>query len=233
MIITRGFTADLEIREDQRQIVGLAVPYGVQIRVGRYFETFRPGAFADADPAPLTATHPGSQSELPIGVSVELRDQPDGLHGVWRVSKTELGDEVLELIRDGAVSGCRSASSRSPTGGTRPQPSREGARRTRSRRRCPPARLPRGQDRRATGRSGHHRATAAPRPNEITVTLARPCLGCGVKISSGSRCDNCAQAKAKTAERGYGARWQQLARQAIRQHPGAPTAAPPGAKTTR
>jgi len=118
MIITRGFTADLEIREDQRQIVGLAVPYGVQIRVGRYFETFRPGAFADADPAPLTATHPGSQSELPIGVSVELRDQPDGLHGVWRVSKTELGDEVLELIRDGAVSGCRSASSRSPTGGT-------------------------------------------------------------------------------------------------------------------
>jgi len=105
VIITRGFTAELEIREDQRQIVGLAVPYGVQIRVGRYCETFRPGAFADADPAPLTATHPRSQSELPIGVSVELRDQPDGLHGVWRISKTALGDEVLELIRDGAVSG--------------------------------------------------------------------------------------------------------------------------------
>jgi hypothetical protein len=51
------------------------------------------------------------------------------------------------------------------------------------------------------------------------MTLPRPCLDCGTKISTGSRCDNCAPAKGKTAERGYGARWQQLARQAIRQHP--------------
>lgn len=105
MIITRSFDADLEIREDQRQIVGLAVPYGVQIRVGRYLETFRPGAFADHAPAPLTATHPRDAGTLPIGVSVELRDQPDGLHGVWKISKTSLGDEVLELVRDGAVTG--------------------------------------------------------------------------------------------------------------------------------
>ena len=105
MIITRSFDADLEIREDQRQIVGLAVPYGVQIRVGRYRETFRPGAFADHAPAPLTATHPRSMDTLPIGISVELRDQPDGLHGIWRISKTSLGDEVLELVRDGAVTG--------------------------------------------------------------------------------------------------------------------------------
>jgi HK97 family phage prohead protease len=27
------------------------------------------------------------------------------LHGVWKISKTALGDEVLELVRDGAVSG--------------------------------------------------------------------------------------------------------------------------------
>ncbi|HKF88490.1 MAG TPA: HK97 family phage prohead protease [Propionibacteriaceae bacterium] len=105
MIITRAYDAELEVREDQRQIVGIAVPYGVQIRVGRYLETFRPGAFADHAPAPLTATHPRSQSELPIGVSVELRDEADGLHGVWKISKTSLGDELLELIRDGAVSG--------------------------------------------------------------------------------------------------------------------------------
>ena len=50
-------------------------------------------------------------------------------------------------------------------------------------------------------------------------TLARPCLDCGTKISSGSRCDNCTPTKARTAARGYDARWQQLARQAIRQHP--------------
>ena len=58
MIITRAYDAELEVREDQRQILGVAVPYGVQIRVGRYLETFRPGAFADHGPAPLTATHP-------------------------------------------------------------------------------------------------------------------------------------------------------------------------------
>jgi len=105
MIITRAYDAVLEVREDQRQIVGIAVPYGVQIRVGRYLETFRPGAFADHAPAPLTATHPRDAGTLPIGVSVELRDEPDGLHGVWKISKTSLGDEVLELVRDGAVSG--------------------------------------------------------------------------------------------------------------------------------
>lgn len=105
MIITRAYTAELEVREDERQIVGVAVPYGVQIRVGRYLETFRPGAFADHPAAPLTATHPRDAGTLPIGVSVELRDEPDGLHGVWKISKTSLGDEVLELVRDGAVTG--------------------------------------------------------------------------------------------------------------------------------
>src|SRR5829696_8802539 len=105
MIITRAYDAELEVREDQRQIVDVAVPYGVQIRVGRYLETFRPGAFTDHGPAPLTATHPRDAGTLPIGVSVELRDEPDGLHGIWRVSRTLLGDEVLELVRDGAVTG--------------------------------------------------------------------------------------------------------------------------------
>jgi uncharacterized protein len=97
--------ADLEIREEQRQIVGVAVPYGVQIRVGRYVETFRSGAFASHGPAPLTATHPREAAELPICVRAELRDEPDGLHGVCRISRSHLGDEVLELIRDGAVTG--------------------------------------------------------------------------------------------------------------------------------
>ena len=82
MIVARAYITELEVREDQRQIVGAAVPYGVQIRVGRYLETFRPGAFADHPPAPLTATHPCDAGTLPIGISVELRDQPDGLHGI-------------------------------------------------------------------------------------------------------------------------------------------------------
>jgi hypothetical protein len=132
MIITRGFTAELEIREDQRQIVGLAVPYGVQIRVGRYLESFRHGAFAH----------------------------------------------------------------------------------------------------RHTRCTSPHGATVQPRQTQTTMSsLPRPCVGCGTKISSGSRCDTCRPTKAKTAARGYDARWQQLARQAITRHPWCTDCGTRGSKT--
>jgi HK97 family phage prohead protease len=52
-----------------------------------------------------TAAHPRDGAELPIGHSVELRDQPDGLHGAWHVSDTDTGNEVLTLVRDGVPLG--------------------------------------------------------------------------------------------------------------------------------
>jgi HK97 family phage prohead protease len=66
-------------------------------------ETFERGALADTDPAkvPLMRTHPRDPGTLPIGVTVELEDRADAAWGSWRVSKTALGDEVLELARDG------------------------------------------------------------------------------------------------------------------------------------
>ncbi|HZA73497.1 MAG TPA: hypothetical protein VE476_11365 [Propionibacteriaceae bacterium] len=64
MIVTRAYITELEVREDQRQIVGVAVPYGVQIRVGRYLETFRPGAFADP-PARTAHRHPPPRRRHP------------------------------------------------------------------------------------------------------------------------------------------------------------------------
>jgi uncharacterized protein len=39
---------------------------------------------------------------LPIGVTVELDDEPARLRGAWRVSDTELGNEVLALAHDRA-----------------------------------------------------------------------------------------------------------------------------------
>jgi uncharacterized protein len=102
-ILLREYAADLQLRDDEtgRTLVGLAVPYGVPARIGSYTEIFRAGAFADAATHPLTAFHPKHGSELPIGVSVELRDEPDGLHGAWHVSKGELGDQVVSLAADG------------------------------------------------------------------------------------------------------------------------------------
>jgi HK97 family phage prohead protease len=107
MIEQRCYVAGLEVRDDGHTIIGRAVPYGEPALIGAYLETFTVGAFADVDPAtvPLTATHPRSGDTLPIGVTVELRDEHDGLHGTWRVSDTELGRDVLTLVRDRAVTG--------------------------------------------------------------------------------------------------------------------------------
>ena len=45
MIITRAFDTDLELREDQRTITGIAVPYDQQVQIGKYLESFERGAF--------------------------------------------------------------------------------------------------------------------------------------------------------------------------------------------
>jgi HK97 family phage prohead protease len=110
---TRSFTSPLQVRDggDGRTLVGPVLPWGVEARVvdrGRLVtETFERGALQGTDPGriPLTALHPRDAGTLPIGVTVELRDDADALHGAWHVSKTTIGDEVLELARDGVPLG--------------------------------------------------------------------------------------------------------------------------------
>jgi uncharacterized protein len=107
-VLVRSFPADLAVRDDGdgRTLHGPLLPYGVEARVmdrGRLVvETFQRGALAGTDPAriPLTATHPRDNQTLPIGVTVELEERADAAWGAWRVSKTTLGDEVLELARE-------------------------------------------------------------------------------------------------------------------------------------
>ena len=108
-VLLRSFGNELHVRDegDGRTLTGLCVPYDVEVRIGRYVESFAAGAFDGTDPAqvPLTATHPRDGATLPIGRALALRDLPDGLWGDFRVSKTSAGDDVLELVRDGAVTG--------------------------------------------------------------------------------------------------------------------------------
>ena len=107
------YPAALHVRDggDGRTIEGPLLPWGVEARVldrGRMVvETFQRGALAGADPArvPLTATHPRDAGTLPIGVTLSIEDRDDAAWGAWRVSKTALGDEVLELARDGVPLG--------------------------------------------------------------------------------------------------------------------------------
>jgi HK97 family phage prohead protease len=138
-VLVRSFTAALHVRDggDGRTLVGPVMPWGVEAQVldrGReVVETFQRGALADVDPAavPLTARHPTDAQQLPIGVTVELEERADAAWGAWRVSRTALGDEVLELARDGVPLGLSVGFMEVP-GGSRWSPDRKRVTRTRA-----------------------------------------------------------------------------------------------------
>lgn len=109
----RASPADLEIREDGRTVVGIAVPFNqpAVIRdVGREFvEVFRRGAFTrtiaerGAERVKFYDEHSHRSGKVPIGRATLLREDAAGLYGEFHVSKTAAGDDALELIRDGAL----------------------------------------------------------------------------------------------------------------------------------
>ena len=101
----RTFTLDLETREDGRTLYGMAIPWDTPAQIGGFVETWKRGAFEGTDPArvPLLRVH--DHESLPIGRAVSLTDTERGLETELRISKTQAGDEVLELIRDGALRG--------------------------------------------------------------------------------------------------------------------------------
>lgn len=111
-LLYRPVSADLEVRSSggQRTIVGIAVPYGVPQRINaRLTEQFRRGAFA----AQINAAHrivftrdhygDGTLGGHIIGKATLLRDDAAGLYGEFRVSRTMVGDETLELVRDNVL----------------------------------------------------------------------------------------------------------------------------------
>lgn len=117
-VLHRGFAADLEIRSggDGRTVCGICVPYNQPTTVNdwgiRYDEQFAPGAFtrsiANGGPQRVKFLAQHDRDAFPLGRADVLVDDPakyPGLYGEFRVSKTERGDEALELIRDGALDG--------------------------------------------------------------------------------------------------------------------------------
>jgi len=102
---------DLSIRSDGRTVFGIIMPYGVETKVddgdGPYIEVFVKGAFTKTtrergDRIKLNVNH-DKYKNLPIGRSISLREDAKGLHGEFRVSDTEAGNEALTLIRDGVA----------------------------------------------------------------------------------------------------------------------------------
>lgn len=100
--------SEYEIRSEgsERLLVGLAAPFGVEARIGnRFTEVIAPGAFKRtlqqrAEKVKVLYRHDDSQL---LGAAKRLEERADGLHVELRISKTRLGDEILELISDGAL----------------------------------------------------------------------------------------------------------------------------------
>lgn len=104
----RQYDTALEVRAegDGRTVVGIAVPYDVEQRISsNLVEVFRKGVFRNvvraANRVKLLYQH---KTDTPIGRAIMLEEREDGLYGEFRISKTEAGDEALELIRDGVLS---------------------------------------------------------------------------------------------------------------------------------
>ena len=117
-LLRHGYAADLTIRSggDGRTVSGICVPFNTPTSVCdwgvRYQEQFAPGAFqrtiAHAGPQRVKFLAQHDRGAFPLGRAETLVDDPakyPGLYGEFRVSKTERGDEALELIRDGALDG--------------------------------------------------------------------------------------------------------------------------------
>lgn len=111
-VLTRTFAPDLELRAngDGRTVYGIAVPFDHPTRISEggstYTEIFKRGAFARTiaergDKVKAYANH--DRTKLPLGRATELREDSAGLYAELRISDTRNGNEVLELVRDGAL----------------------------------------------------------------------------------------------------------------------------------
>ena len=108
--LIRAFPTDLEVTSG-RTVCGIVTPFDTVAVVtddGRrtYRESFARGAFTRtiaerSDKVRLFVNHDTRSN--PLGRATLLREDPAGLYGEFRVSATRAGDEMLELIRDGAL----------------------------------------------------------------------------------------------------------------------------------
>ncbi len=113
MTFNRAWSAEFRVSdEDQRTIVGIAVPFNDPTPIyehGRLFtETIAHGAFRDSlakrgTRTPILLHH--DQRSLPIGKPSSLRETPVGLVVEARISDTTDGNDALTLVRDGVLDG--------------------------------------------------------------------------------------------------------------------------------
>ena len=106
---------DVETTESLSMLAGRAVPYNTRMDLPTFSEEVRQGAFnrsirSDAQRLPLHLFHGDAIREgghpstpWPIGMSHEWSDEPDGLHGVWRLDTGAEAQRAAQLARDGML----------------------------------------------------------------------------------------------------------------------------------
>jgi uncharacterized protein len=94
---------EIEIRElqaEERIVTGIAIPWGEVIDLGFTKESFTRGSVSASVSNPLFYQH-----KDPIGRIIDGVDTEEGLLVRAKISKTALGDDVIQLIKDGVITG--------------------------------------------------------------------------------------------------------------------------------
>jgi HK97 family phage prohead protease len=113
--IVRTFPASLIEPSDGRTLEALVVPYNVPTVLSdnggpRYEETWRYGAFeeqiraADGAKVFVNVEHEQGIGGV-VGHGIQLREEQNGLHGVFELHESEDGRKALHLVRAGLLTG--------------------------------------------------------------------------------------------------------------------------------
>ena len=96
--------AAMELRSlDKREIVMRIVPWEVPALTRSGPEVIMRGAFGAVDPSKIVLQL--EHENPPAGRGIEYEDRSDGAYMVFKVSKTQRGDDILTLASDGVSTG--------------------------------------------------------------------------------------------------------------------------------
>lgn len=99
--------SNIEVRAEQREVVGIAVPYGqvAEVRAGGYKESFQFGSIEDNAEGPVYYRHDHVDNGLAVGYIKEAFSDANGLNVVAKLHKNEKGNKVLADIAAGKITG--------------------------------------------------------------------------------------------------------------------------------
>lgn len=104
VIHERHYEAEFEVRDAAaRELLVRLVPWHVIADSKAGPEVWEPGSFDGIDPTSLVLQL--EHMDPPAGRSRELENRSDGEYAVFRVSKTQRGDDILALALDGVTRG--------------------------------------------------------------------------------------------------------------------------------